>query len=228
MRKLLISLGGTLMVGSAVAGTMSHDTADFINNGTYLSISNNMTWNFGSASNAYFFSYSSGTNVYASSTNGNAATLLNPPAVVDVDVYPDMNADVNPNVAITVTAGVYTNYNLARYQSPVYIQQTNFVGAFNGLMPTNTTATNTVTFTFVPLADGENPDQSGPYQGINKSFVFTFIPTTNNAAVTITTNLPTGFLQGIRKIRLASIGVSSVSTSPGVTIDRIRLVGWKP
>lgn len=221
----------SLSVGLAVLGTsltsfagttIVHKVATFINNGTYLCLTNNSTWSYLSASNIWFYSWTVGTNVLALGGT-NSAGVLYPPAIVDVpSMADDDQGDVNPNLAIQVIMGVYTNFPLPSVQSPAFLNtiSTNPVPT---VFTNEVSSTNTVTFTFA----AESYGFADNYKTSTKTFVFT-MQQTNNVPLVFTTNLPTTFISGAEKIRLVSMTADSKGDggNNGAMIDAINEVGW--
>jgi hypothetical protein len=217
----LLAIVGSAFVASA--NSVTHVSESFINTGTYLCVSNGVPFNYTTASNVWFYSYPVGTNVLAlGGTNANG--ILYPQAVVDAPVFPDINADVNPNIAITVVEGANTNL-------PIQYPQTSAIG---NLAVSTATAyapfsgtqvvTNTTTYTFATISEGGFgfADTAG-----GKTFSFS-VSQTNNTLAVISTNVPTSFLQGARAIRLVSVSNTSTGTGPGVVVDAVKLTGWTP
>jgi hypothetical protein len=105
------------------------------------------------ASNVWFYSYPTGTNVLALGGT-NASGILYPQAVADVPVFPDMNADVNPNVVITVVEGINTNLPVQYPQTAaIGSLQVATIGAYAPFGGTQV-VTNTTTYTFAPVSEG--------------------------------------------------------------------------
>ncbi len=219
MKKILLL--GIVMFGlTSLAATPKWSFQTFINQGTFLCIPNGSTYSPYTATgltNAFYWKFSAFTNVQSSVTNGNLAGATWPVATVAADVYPDANGDVQANASVTITCGITNLWSLPANMTTVAqnVYNTNFVSSYGS-------STNSVTITLVPLTDGSNADQ-----GVvgNKSFVFV-IGVTNAVQQTLSTNLPSGFLQGAAKVAVSTIVVSSGGTSatcPGVTIDQLGI-----
>ena len=219
MKKKLISIGlGLAMAGSARATTVTHFTSRMIN-GALLCVSNSVTITTAST-NYNYYQYSAGTNVLAGGTN--AAGNLIPYALTDAQLVPDINADVNPNLAIQVVIGYTNNLFLSGVTSPVmyntvWTNPTSFFG-------NSVTQTNTATITLSPISSGDFtlPDTTGV-----KTFSFT-VNQTNQTPVVLTTNLPVAFLQGAWGLR-ASVAVGAgTGNGTGMILNGLSLVGFKP
>ena len=236
-----LALGATLSLGlSAMAGpglSYTPISYSFINNGTYVAITNGINWTFDTASNVWFAPFNQFTNVYSGTTNGNANLNTWPPAIVDVTVPSDGNGDANPNLSIQVVIGLTNNF----YVFSGAYQATNAGAIANSVMSpvirnaiatNNITSvigqgTNTLTFTFAPVA--EPYGISMPSSGWISDKAFTFaVACTNNQATVFTTNLPTTFTQGLTKVRLIKITTDNQTGGVGTVIDAITLRGWSP
>jgi len=233
-------------------GAVRPYVGNFVNNGTFLEVSNSTPYIWNTASNIVFYNYGNSQNVLASTvqinTSTNGSTIFTnsiftyPPAIVDVPIYPDLNGDYSANTALTITVGITNNYQPypANYSptqvgsgvgsntNVLYGSGTNYCAyAANA---TNTTSyygvasTNLDTFVFATSADGENCDSG--WVGSQHVFTFSF-GSTNNTVITFTTNLPTSFLQGAMRVRLMSITPAQPnSQGAGVlTIDKIAITG---
>lgn len=237
MKKTLQHLGKIAAVStfllsfSAFAGpgvSYAPLNSSFINNGTYVCISNNMTWTFDTASNVFFMPFQTFTNVYALTTNGNNQLNTWPPAFVDVTVPPDGNGEASGNLAIQIVVGITNGFPFPYAQSPVV---GNTINNFTNLNAAIGGGTNTVTLTFAPVYD-MGPLVTGISQGsasiaqVDKQFTFACTET-NNAVVVLTTNLPTSMTQGVTKLRLIKAVVNNVNTA-GVVINALSLRGWTP
>jgi len=200
-----------------VAASPLHVTQRFVN-GTYLCVSNSQTLT-QSASNSWYFSYQAGTNLLGGATN--ASGVAAPGPLVDASVSPNLNGDVNNNVAMQVILG-YTNKlflppNMS--SSMVATMWTNVLSKF-----TNATAqTNTVTITVYPVSSEEFnvADTAG------KSFSFAVIQT-NGIPTVLSTNLPTALLQGEARLRITVANGAQAGTGLGVIVNAINLVGSRP
>lgn len=236
MKKLILSIGlGFVAVSLMAQANLDSVNNSFLNNGTYLCLSNNTTYTWttlGSSSNAWFFSYPSFTNVCWMYSTSNA-----PAATVDADVIADRNGDINPNMAISVVIGVYTNWPSVIPNWPTYNRQTpsalGVAGTGYSLMTgsnlpaafftSTVAATNSVVLTFAPVSPEGYADTSE-----GKQFSFTVAQSSVTLPRVITTNVPTTFLQGARKVRLVSVVIGSTGAAQGVVVDSLSLVGWRP
>lgn len=220
-----LCLAGSLCY-EAKAVTYTHFTARFltgtmlcVSNATLCSIINSNYWN---------FDYTIGTNVLVGVTNVNGILIKGP--MQTVDLLPDGNGDVNPNLAIQFIAG-FTNLVVPApggNQTPTLGVWTNPTAFFTNAA-TAITGTNTVVVTIFPImsADAGGWWDQGATIPLPRSFSFTCIQS-NATPIVISTNLPTSFLQGAKGL-YAQIGVTnSGGTSQGVIVDALNLVGWKP
>jgi hypothetical protein len=218
----LISLGlGLCLSGTAMAATPVHFT-DRLLTGTYLCLSNSVTFLSGSTNQVYY-SYSAGTNVLAGATNGANMTIASPLGFGDI--VPDVNADVNPNLALQVIVGYTNKLFLAGVQSPVMLN-TVWTNPVPFMIP-GTGQTNTLTVTLTPVSSGDFL-VADTAEGL-KSFTVV-MGQTNGVASVVTTNLPVGFLQGCAKfsVSLACGTGTTNAAGAGIVVDAVNLVGWKP
>lgn len=221
MIKKLLTLGLLCFTVAASAATPKWTPQSFINNGTFLALSNNTTFNFAGpllSSNLVFWSYNNATNINAGTTNGNIGAILGKPALVPADVYPDANGDIQANASVYISLGLTNNWPLPANMTPIFsnVSNTNYNSIFTGV------TTNILTITLVALADGVNYDL--PITGFGaKSFVWNFTATNlaANTLITLSTNLPSTFLQGTPKVGVYSIVVGNAPTGggAGVTVD---------
>lgn len=238
---LLATLLGSTMAAFAGPGiSYAPVSSSFINNGTFVAISNNVPYLFDTASNVWFAPFQTFTNVYAGTTNGNSIGLTWPQAFVDVAIPPDGSGEANANLAICVVmgitnnfwsfAGAYQNTNAGpianNVQSPVIrnLIATNNINAAIG------SSTNTLTFTFAPVIEPFNLSMPSSGWVSDKTFTFS-VAGTNTQAVVFTTNLPSTFTQGATKIRLIKVGIDNLggaSPPAGIVIDALNLRGWTP
>ena len=228
-------LGCVVLLAPAIAnaGTAVHVTERMIN-GTYLCVSNSTTASI-SASNQWYYGYQYGTNVLGGSvpftiqTNWpsqgvNTTNYFNPvpSPLVNVGVFPDINADVNPNVALQIVIG-YTNQLFALgVQSPVLINTvwTNPAPFFAG----NIGATNSWTVTLTPVATGDFPLDTLPTKTFSVSGLWT-----NGVPLVLTTNVPTAFLQGLKAVSPSiTVGPGTNAAPNGIVFNAINLTGWSP
>lgn len=247
--KQLIGIGiaTVTMVASSLTvqadNTLKNVNTSFINNGTYLCVSNTAAnaFNYENNSNTYFWSFVVGTNILAA-YGTNAAGINYPAAIVDVPILPDVQGDVNPNLSIDIVVGKTNNWPLPATMTPAaggYNGLSTVVGT-NGLSQFSTNfipvwpvvalTTNTATFTFVPVTDDGFPMQA--IVGSTPPLVLT-ISCTNNMVNVLHTNLTSTVIAGCTKLRLESITVSAFgagasSGNIGMVIDAIKLGGTTP
>ena len=204
MKKLCIAVAFALFISSVNSWALSPGVSSFLNNGTYLVITNNTT-SYGT--NCYMFYVPSQTNIWCVASNASTQAFV--PAVVRSDV----NGDLNPTLAISVTIGNTNQYALPGLNWNRMLTTTSAI-------PTalNAWDTNLVTMTFAKEADGVTPETTG---------TFTLaVSATGVTPKTVITNLPAFFIQGARRIWLKSITTSDASNTNGVVIDQIALCGW--
>ena len=221
--KKLISLA--LAIGlplAAQATTVKHVTERMLT-GAYLCVLTNTTATI-TTSNLQFYSYAAGTNILSLQTNvlGNFTSA----ALQNAAVFPDINADVNPNIALQVVMG-YTNqlFSLG-VQSPVMIN-TVWTNAQPAAIP-SVGSTNQYTITLTAVSSAEFPvDQSVP---TFKTFSVTG-EYTNGVPYVFSTNLPTSFLQGAYAVSPSiTIGAGTNGTAGlnVVIFNALNLTGWTP
>ena len=230
-KALLLSVCTLGVTVAAHAGGFSKPfAANFLNNGTYLCVSNATPFNYENASNAYFWSWSTGTNIYAA-YGTNSSGVQYDQAVVDVPLVPDYNSDLNPTLAIEIVIGRTNNYPLPSVMTPSengYLNNTNPL-VYVPIFANAALSTNTVTFTFVGVTDEGFPESTFFPQNI----LTVSLTCTNNALTILSTNLVPSFLQGDNKLRLESISSAqansgTVATDYGAVINAVRVKGWSP
>ena len=230
MKKLLALLGLLPTVALAQPSTPLHLTQQFINNGTYLVVSNNYVWDYTSAPNTYYVSYTgdgNGSSIFSGAMGFTNSTTTNylPRCVVDCSAW--ANPDGTPaQAAIQVMIGVATNYPLPdplrawNCGTNGLVSAGAATGVPTGIVAVNASATNYITFGFVKSCDGVNFDTNtatGLFQiGVQLK---------GTTPVCIATNVPVSFMTGAKKIRLQRMVTSDSTGSPGVTIDAINLNG---
>lgn len=227
MKKIIIGVSLCLLSYASFAanGTGFHPvSSSFINNGTYVLLTNNTTYaNAGYGTNLWYFNYAYGTNILSGATNGYGNP--NPPTFIDAPIWVNGNGDASPNITITATVNVYSNFPPPFGYSPVVANTiwTNPVAQ----IPFDVDNSNTVTMVFSPITDSSLT--TGFADGTNSFKTFTLIANAvGNLPFTVSSNVPTAFLVGASKIRLVSATASSVSGSTSVIIDNLKATGWSP
>lgn len=219
LNKFIIGLGVMLGIcNMSDAATIVHVTNRLLT-GTYLCVSNGTTVS-PTASNAWYYSYSAGTNVIGGSTNA-AGTYYASPIVLG-GLFPDMNADVNPNVALQIVIGYTNNLFLPSGQSPTMLN-TVWTNPSPVFLP-QPTATNAWSVTLTPVASKEFP-MDGPVVG--KSFTISGFYT-NGVPMVITTNLPVALLQGCYALAPSITVGTGTNAANGVVFNAINITGWTP
>ena len=211
---------------SAEAITLTHIDATFLANGTYVGLTNNTTWTnvngtVPASTNTWYFSYTAGTNVLGGWTNSQG--ILIPQPFVDVDLRPDANADVNPNSALFAVINISTNLTLP-FGMGVWPGGYGTNQPISYVQPT-AGSTNTELFVFTRSIDGVNFGTAAQDQ-------FSWLITPTNGVATEgywvgSTNLPTSFLQGAKKLRVFSVTTGN-NSSPGNVLDVLKLGQWGP
>ena len=223
----IIGLG---LILQTQASTMVHKSIRMLT-GTYLILSNTTTtanYTPFNSSNVWFYSYAAGTNIQSQTTN--AVGMFYPYALSTASMWPDMNADIAPNVALQVVLGYTNSLFTAGVQSPVMI---NTVWTNPAPAAEQPTGTNNVTITLNAVGSGDFgvPDTGVGSTAPIKSFTFTFGITNasgNGTPVVITTNLPTAFLQGLYAV-YPTISVAPLTSSTNtLVLNGLNLVGWSP
>lgn len=253
MKKIiaLFLLLATGMVVSAQDGSPAaprHRTSSFFSvPATYVCVSNNYTLLYGSTTNTTFVPLAIGTNVVGGASNSVAGIGTTYPFILgDVFVNSDANGN-NPSASISIAYNQVTNYvgNAASGSSatfdnlgatgmknwPVYPGFTNSLGAPGipvSLFGNNVNETNTITVVFAVSRDGFNFGTTA-IDKLSVQFSTAASVITANGLVVQTTNVPSAFLQGARKLRCLSIGTSDAGgTANGVTINALNFNQWIP
>lgn len=199
------------------ADPAKYDLQSFIN-GQNLTLSNNTTLTYPITNNVQFIDPSGNINEISGSTNGAGVNWPNP--VVDVNIYPDANAQPLTNCRVFVRLN-FTN--------ALPFANQNFTNgvATNGITP-NTSSSNLVTLTFGFSGDGTNYDGVG-VGGTTNLFVWAVgLSTTMTNGYVMSTNLPSGFTTGARKMRLLSIVANNTGSSAGILVNGCWLGMWHP
>lgn len=218
MKKFLTSIA--LVMVAACASATIYKEQSFINNGTYLCVTNNTSLVYTNQNNAIYYSYQVGTNVQAGATNPIGNYYPKPLTGVKLDT--DANGDVNPTYAVHVVIGATSGFPIpvspqtGQFLNTIW-NPTNLVANFTN----NANSTNVVTFTLYPL------DSFG-YVDTSRSWSFV-VNQTANVPVVVTTNLPTAFCQGLRGV-VPGIGVNNIAGAgaQGTTVDAFTLQGFTP
>jgi hypothetical protein len=159
------------------------------------------------------FSAYSSTNATAGGSN-TYSTIYNPGGINDVSTFADANGNVWANAAITVFVPATNN---ADFPSAAFTATGQLAGS-----NTMTLVFNKVTGSELGI-NGQPTYQNGlPYVATGDNFIITVNCYGTNYY--LTTNVPTAFLQGARKIRLTSLSTTS-GTSANM-VKEITLSGW--
>lgn len=233
IKKLKVNVGTTLLllcftITPFTSFALVHKTERFLS-GTMLYVTNSSAYT-SAASNFWYYSYAAGTNVLAGATNNAALTWPSP--VNTVPIFPDINGDVNPNLAIQFIAGITNSGPVNQF----LFYPPNFTPSMVSTIWTNpapvafTISTNVVTVVVAPKDSNEfyiSPTPSALW-AYSKTFTFAFT-NINGRPLVGQTNLPTGFLQGASGLQIVSIGVTNAGDGGiGAVINGINLVGWSP
>lgn len=244
MKKLLLTLALALGLSVAThAGTATYYDEDFINNGSFVCLTNGQTYTFwgpmiftnsaGAATgiygtNIWYYSYLSFTNVLTGTTNGLGQTPSQlAGAFTDVGLWPDANGNQDTNFAISATFGITNNTLNQGVMSPVNQNTvwTNPVPYYTALA--GSIGTNPITFTFAPVSDlrAQAADNLG-----GRTFTWSPNLVGSNLPVTLSFYPTSGVLVGAKKLRLVSIFVQTnlVSGSQGIILNSLHLQGWGP
>lgn len=234
--KKLLTLVAALITGLAIsvkAGTATYTIQSFINNGTYVCLTNGLAFTnnsiatpsgVGYATNVWWYPYTIGTNVLALSTNSIGNTIPFP--FVDVPLFPDGNADVNTNLELVATIGITNAYPRMANQTPV-VMNTVWTNPASFFTSSTIPGTNTLTLTFAPVSDTQAnlADTSA-----GRQFTWTIPLAGLTLPVTLSTTVSASSVLGACKLRLYSVAISGNATagSLGVTLDGLWLEGWSP
>lgn len=244
-RILMLIVGLLSLVSTAQAASVPISES-FINNGTYISLSNNYTLLYGSTTNIRFVSFEISTNIIGGASNTISPGGLSFPQILrDVTVRPDGLSEVNDSCSISVTIGVATNFFSQRGHGglPFPNAGQNFWNIPNGmtngvggpyvpvsLFPQGALgSSNVLTFVFQKSVDGMT-------YGTTAQDKFQFVVAQTAAILatdagkphTINTNLPSSFMQGAKKLRCLSVASDNSAGAIGVTINTISFNQFAP
>jgi hypothetical protein len=238
----LVCTSATIPSANAV-GTIVHRTIRLLT-GTWMCVSNN--WSTANGTNFWYYSYSVGSNVLGNTqltylttntypsgvsiTTTNYGTTYPGALLTNAPVWPDLNADITPNICCQVIMN-YTNAGqifAPPNQSSELFNTGWGTNAIPWILQTNQPAfvasagTNTVSVTLYAVSSGEFglPDTS---TSPSKSFNFTF--TATGQGQVLSTNIPIAFLQGAYGV---SAVVSYYATNTAAIFNAINLDGWGP
>lgn len=227
----------------AHAGTATYLDEDFINNGTYVCLTNGLSETFygpliytNSAgtgngiygTNIWYYSFSQFTNVLTGTTNSNGQTPASlAGAFCDVGLWPDGNGNPDTNLVIMATFGITNGYPNPYVMSPI-LQNTIWTNPapYAGIA-SGTLCTNTVSFVFSPVSD-----MRASSADVASGRTFTWSPNLVGLTppVTLSFTPPPADLIGARRLRLVSItvGTNLNAGAQGLVLDALRLQGWSP
>lgn len=250
IKKLGLAIG--ISVGLAVSAfadgspTITHVTQSFIN-GCNLILSNNVTIKYGYTNLLFVNKKGGGDNslsntavFYTNAVGVTSNIITSPPAIVDVNAYPDLNGNPGTNTSIIIVMNS-TNLFLGELGA---IPNPNNTNSVNSWAPSivapgvtiGASSTNTITLTFARTTDGYGNKYIGQQGGVvpdsfgttaPDQFVWSFAAPGASVLV-MSTNLPVAFLTATKSIRLVSAVSSTASGSSGVIINVLKMGGWSP
>lgn len=251
MKKLLLTIAAAVgIVASTHAGNAYSFDESFLNNCTYVCLSNNMTASFagpyyaapvtipltpmvtyGTNNFIWYYDYKVGTNVQAGVTTNAITGNLQQGPFCDVPIFADANGCPNTNVSIYVTIGVNSNYPPVSVTSPVNsnLVWTNPMAFFyqNAGITTPAPGTNTISLVFAPVSD----TRAGMADGSpGRQWTWLVAVPGNTLPLTVSVNPPPSLVQGTTKLRLYSYTISTNSAAAngfGVVIDALGMRGYE-
>lgn len=252
MKKLLLAIGlGLGLTLSSHAGNVYPFNVSFLNNSTYVCLSNNMTAtfqgpypsaptttpfngmaNYGTNNFIWYYDYKVGTNVQAGVTTNAITGNLSPGPFCDVPVFADANGAVQTNVAIYATFGVNSNYPPTSVMSPVdqNMVWTNPMAFFyaNAGFASPAPGTNSVTLVFAPVSDTRSglADDST----IGRSWSWNIALEGRSLPLTVSVVPPATLLNGTTRLRLLSYTIStnnSAANGFGAVLNALGMYGYQ-
>lgn len=222
MKKLILICA---LVASAITSQAATHFTTRMLTGAFTCISNGTTLSY-NTSNVWYYSYSAGTNVYGGSTNAGGFTIPGP--LTQAPLVPNLNGDINNNLALQVIVGSTNNLFRPSGMSPVvgnltWTNPTPFLPFFtNALAQTNTLV---ITLSKVGSRQFGVPDANS-----TNSTLSCTILVTNGIVGAITMPINTGFLQGAGAISasISATAAGSGNLGVGPIVNAINLVGWTP